>query len=279
MRCTFRSLCTFALGMAAGLALSPFTRGRPPASRIVERAAGFAGAVVSVSPDAGPAVAERLAALLPPVRYDGVPLDGVIENLRDTSGADIFVNWRALQLSGLRRDLPVTLALPSQSLRDRLEQVLRTVGGNRVALGATVDDGVVSVSTGEDLSKNVVTRVYDVRHLVRPGRRADDVAAAICLLQGIDPWSWQAFGGSAGAFRELSGQLIVTQMPEAHARIAAVLAETPALGPVSPGPSLTPRPRATAGRALPSRRLNAAGYSAPTTRPAPGEPTHNAPQF
>ena len=275
---TVRWLCVFALGMAAGLALSALTRDRSVVPRSVERAAGFVGPVIEVSPEAEPVAVRQLATLLPPVRYDGLALSDVIEDLRDSSVSNIFVNWPALQAAGVRRDVPVTLVLGRQTLRDRLVAVLRAVGGDHVVLDATVDADVISVSTADDLSKNVLTRVYDVRRLVRREHPKEDVAAVIRRVRGIDPMSWRAVGGSVGDVKELSGQLIVTHTRRVHDQIEEILAEFPPVGAASPGPPV-PRALSRPAPSLPVRRPRIAGSAAPTSQPEVGRASHDAPQF
>jgi hypothetical protein len=44
----------------------------------------------------------------------------------------------------------------------RPDTILRDVGGGTVKLGCTVDEGVITISTEEDLASNVVTNVYDI---------------------------------------------------------------------------------------------------------------------
>ena len=40
------------------------------------------------------------------------------------------------------------------------------MSGGAIKLAYTIDEGVISISTEEDLAKNVVTRVYDIRDLI-----------------------------------------------------------------------------------------------------------------
>src|SRR5262249_44108318 len=86
--------------------------------------------------------------------------------LRDVSSANIFVNWRALEAAGIDKNAPVTARLRDVKFSKALETILRDVGGGTVRLGYTIDEGVISISTEEDLASNVVTRVYDIRDLI-----------------------------------------------------------------------------------------------------------------
>ena len=104
---------------------------------------------------------------LPEIRFDAVSLSDVIDFLRDTTQANIFVNWKALEAAGIDRNAPVSTRLRNVKLSKVLKTVLESVGGGAtVTLGYTVDEGVITISTTEDLAKNVETRTYDIRDLI-----------------------------------------------------------------------------------------------------------------
>jgi general secretion pathway protein D len=111
------------------------------------------------------------------------------------------------------------------------------------------------------LSRNVVTRVYDIRDLIGPwgaeppaefaGAGAAGAPAAPAspastqhastqplsardegvklitqlILDTISPDSWKDKGGAVGSIREMSGQLIVTQTPEDQEELERLLAQ------------------------------------------------------
>ncbi|QNN24212.1 hypothetical protein HED60_18695 [Planctomycetales bacterium ZRK34] len=101
-----------------------------------------------------------------PVTFDGNRLENVIEYLRNVTGVDFFVNWRALEGAGIEPGTTVTLQLASVPGDKALQLILDQVGGDLVPLGYTVDDGVVTISTQENLGKNTVFQTYDIRDLV-----------------------------------------------------------------------------------------------------------------
>jgi hypothetical protein len=160
------------------------------------------------------------------MRFDGKPLVNVFEAIRTDTGQNVFVNWRALKQARVTRNLPVTTDLSSLTLAEALDKLLAEVGGSQERLGYVVDDGVITVSTQKDLARNTITRVYDVRELLKdPATRDADLAALTQRVQGFDPLSWKDAGGEIGSIRELSGQLIITQTPEVHKRIAQGMEE------------------------------------------------------
>ena len=161
---------------------------------------------------------------------DKVSLTDAIDALRDTSDTNIFVNWRALEAAGVARDKRISIVLEKVTLRQALQLMLDAAAGGRDKLGMTVDDGVVTVSTVADLSRNTLPRVYDARDLVRgaDGRVVHPrrlKALQRLLMNQVEPKSWRDNGGDVGSIRELQGQLIVTQTPENQEAIKKFLAD------------------------------------------------------
>ncbi|HEY8667959.1 MAG TPA: hypothetical protein VIL86_14945 [Tepidisphaeraceae bacterium] len=112
------------------------------------------------------AVQAQLDRRLPEVRFDNVGFSDVVDFLRDITGANIFVNWRALEAAAIDKNAPVTARLRDVKFSKALSTILSDVGGGTVKLGYTIDEGVITISTEEDLSKNVITRVYDIRDII-----------------------------------------------------------------------------------------------------------------
>lgn len=227
---------------------------------------------------------------LPDLRFDQVPFTDVIDFLRDSTQANIFVNWRALEASAIDRNTPISTRLRNVKFSKVLRTILDDVGGGTVKLGYTIDEGVITISTLEDLAQNVDTRVYDIRDLIinvpefsnapdfnlggngntggtgggfggggfgggggggfgggtsggsglfgnntgnnnnnnndeeEGPTRSELVEQIIQLIQDtVASDTWKDNGGTIGAVRELSGQLIVTQTPENQNAIGKLL--------------------------------------------------------
>ena len=112
------------------------------------------------------AVEAELDRTLPELSFDGVGFSDVIEFMRDVSGANIFVNWKALDTAGIDRNAPVTAKLRNVKFSKALQVVLDSLSTGTTKVGYTVDDGVITISAGDDLSKNTILRVYDIRDLI-----------------------------------------------------------------------------------------------------------------
>jgi type II secretory pathway component GspD/PulD (secretin)/tetratricopeptide (TPR) repeat protein len=112
------------------------------------------------------AVQAQLDRALPELTFDGVGFSDVIDFLRDVSGANIFVNWKSLEGAGVDRNAPVSAKLRNVKFSKALNIILDSVGGGTAKLGYTVDEGVIEIATADELGKNTLTRVYDIRDLI-----------------------------------------------------------------------------------------------------------------
>jgi hypothetical protein len=186
----------------------------------------------------------------------------VPDQLRQASGVTIFVNWRALEAAGINKDTRIGITIPASRLADALRILLADIATpTRLAFDA--DSGTIVISTKDDLAKNVVIRVLDIRDFVasnpsigvpvpysysfsfnypvptaaprRPwtplnrlihfDRRTpqERSTALVKSIESIDPNSWRSQGGQIGGMRAVSGQLIITQTPENQIAIAYFL--------------------------------------------------------
>ena len=59
------------------------------------------------------------------MRFDNIPFADVIDFLRDITGANIFVNWRALEAAGIDRKAPLSSRLNNATFMQVLSQITR----------------------------------------------------------------------------------------------------------------------------------------------------------
>jgi hypothetical protein len=110
-------------------------------------------------------VSRQLSAKLPELRFEGVTLGDALDFIRDVSGANITVNWKALEATGVTKESAVNLHLNNISLRKALEMLLTEAsGGDTITF--VIDQGVIEVTTRELADKMMVTRVYPVEDLI-----------------------------------------------------------------------------------------------------------------
>ena len=95
----------------------------------------------------GNAAARRqLNTVLPEVNFSGVALGDSLDFLRDVSGINLTVNWKALEEAGITKDTPVTMRLRSIATRKAIQMLLAEAGGGD-KLTYDIDEGVVEVTT------------------------------------------------------------------------------------------------------------------------------------
>jgi len=101
------------------------------------------------------------------IRFDGNEFEAVIEFLRNSTGINIFVNWNALELAGVERDQTVNLVLNNVPAEQALRLVLQQVTlDDTNPVSFSIIEGIVHISTAQDLRKATVLRVYDIRDLL-----------------------------------------------------------------------------------------------------------------
>src|SRR5688572_15702264 len=91
------------------------------------------------------ATAAALSRRLPEVRITGVPLESAIDFVRDLTGLNIHVNWRALEQHNVTRQSQVSLRLADVTVRRILRGLLdETEAGDQLTW--YIDDGVVEIT-------------------------------------------------------------------------------------------------------------------------------------
>jgi general secretion pathway protein D len=117
--------------------------------------------------DATRSARRKLQSVAPELKFEAQRFEDVIDQLRALTGLNIVPNWAALGASAIEKDVEVNLK-PLQNVKyeKALQLILDQVGGGETELAFEIDDGVIRVSTKEDLSRNKLTRVYDVQDLI-----------------------------------------------------------------------------------------------------------------
>jgi hypothetical protein len=112
-----------------------------------------------ITPTSQPVISSR------EIQIDNKPLNAVIEKISSITGLNIIVKWNILEAAGVEKDTEITLHLHNISTEKLLELILEQAGDG-VELSYIVDDGVIIISTTEDLSRKVVTKVYSIKDLL-----------------------------------------------------------------------------------------------------------------
>jgi hypothetical protein len=107
----------------------------------------------------------QLDRVLPAVNFANVTLKDAIDFLRDVSGSNIHVNWKAIEAAGITQDTPINIKLRQVSLRKVLGLLLSEASGG-VGLTFYIDDGVIEITTTEIADNQMYTVVYSVQDLL-----------------------------------------------------------------------------------------------------------------
>src|SRR5258706_9459460 len=82
--------------------------------------------------------------------YPETPLKEILEDLKERTGIQMYVNGKALVAAGLNTDVPVTINLKKARLDMLLDLILEQAGEGKLAY--VERDGILIISTGEALS-------------------------------------------------------------------------------------------------------------------------------
>jgi hypothetical protein len=138
--------------------------------------------------------AAALSRTLPDVRFDAITLEDAMEFLRDASGANLHVNWRALETAAIDRNTTVTVQLRRVPLKKVLKTVLNEAAPGMLAW--YVEQNVIHVTTREIADEQMITRVYPVQDLLLeiPDFQGPDFN----IGQGNGGGGGSGFGGGSG---------------------------------------------------------------------------------
>jgi hypothetical protein len=132
---------------------------------------------------------------MPEMKFTGVTFGEAIEFLRDVSGLNIHVNWKALEAENVTPDTPVNIRVRAVSVRKVLNLLLSEASGGDT-LAWYVDAGVVEVTTRELADKKMYTRVYPVDDLLM--EIPDFTNAPTFSLQSTTEQASSSGGGGGG---------------------------------------------------------------------------------
>jgi len=175
------------------------------------------------------AYAQGLSRVRVKVNYEGTRLINVIDQLREQTGQDCFVNWPALEAVGVEADAATSMQVARGTLPQVLDLVLQQVGAvaELDPIGWEVRNGVIHISTVRDLRKRTVLLIYDIRDLLfshSDYSRADGVDAGIDLVQdNVGPPDQS--GNQNATISELNGNLIVKTTAHNHQQLRWLLAQ------------------------------------------------------
>src|ERR1700722_4978365 len=191
----------------------------------------------------------QLQTMLPQFTLSNCRLNDAIDYFRRSTGANVVVRYDVLKAGGIDVNAPLNLQLKDIPAPWALEQTLLVASPDK-KLDYEIYDGIITISTMDDLNRDVVTRVYDVRELVNrllespskpagtryllpapgdaePRRTTRDMTFEIMKLISDEaaPDTWRTNGGTAGMITEINGRLSITNSRLAQSQVSSLLKE------------------------------------------------------
>lgn len=165
----------------------------------------IASAVAQTSPGSGqamprPRVSDTIRLLnqrIPEVIFDGAPFEDVMNWVAEITGANVVVRWQALTDSGIERDKPITVKVKNLRLSQVLWMIMNEAGGSDLKLAYRASGMLLILSTEEDLSKEMLVKVYDVGDLLLTPPRFTN-ATRMDPAQSMSQGGGQMGGGMGG---------------------------------------------------------------------------------
>ncbi|TVQ63250.1 MAG: hypothetical protein EA378_02910 [Phycisphaerales bacterium] len=201
-----------------------------------------------------------------PANFQDNTLEEALGFIQTVTQLDMDVQWDELEDIGIDRQTPITLRLTEVPVETVLTRVLDRA--SRASFGSRADwavvDGILTISSDEQLRRNTVLSIYDVRDLIvevpdydnapaldlqsvlqagqggggqSPFRDEQDgdrefvpfeerVLDLIEIIQrNVDPDGWEDAGGLTGSVYRLGGNLIISNTPKNHRAIRGLLSQ------------------------------------------------------
>ncbi|RLS61993.1 MAG: hypothetical protein DWH97_12455, partial [Planctomycetota bacterium] len=117
--------------------------------------------------------------------------------MNQVSGVDFYPDWKALEGINVRPEDTVTVTLDNVSAEVALKRVIEQLGDETDRPDYAVEDGVVVVSSSEQLRKKTLTIVYDIRDLLFEVPYFDN-APDFNLSAALEQGNQQGQGGGSG---------------------------------------------------------------------------------
>ncbi len=142
----------------------------------------------------------------PAIKLDSVAFKDALDFVQDLSGANLHVNWAALQAAGVTKDAVVDLHLRGVPLRKVLNLILSEAAAGNAVLTYYIDDNVIEITTLELADKVLITMVYPVDDLLMDVPDFTD-APKFDLTQSQGSGGTTVGGGGGGGGGSSSGSL------------------------------------------------------------------------
>jgi hypothetical protein len=111
-------------------------------------------------------VIAKIRKVIAKFEFDGIQFENAVQFLRDVSRISICVNWPALQAGSTSKEMPISLCLRDVTLAQVLHFTLDQIHVGR-DLCFIVEEGVITISTREDIATKTHVKACDVSDITR----------------------------------------------------------------------------------------------------------------
>lgn len=157
------------------------------------------------------AASNALDVVQPDLKFTNISLADGIEFLRDTSGANIVVDWRSLEAVNVTRETLINVRLRNVSLRKALNVMLAEAGAGNLLTFYT-QDNVLEITTQAKADSILYTKVYPVGDLLVEIPNYQPTSLGLSSISGIggstgggNSGGGNLFGGSSGGSSSAGG--------------------------------------------------------------------------
>ncbi len=156
----------------------------------------------------------------------GTPLGEVYQEIGRQLGVPVRVEWDQVSgaIGGVDARTPVQLTFAGGSAEAAFAAIAASLHSSEYAVGMTVRDGAVVVSSRSAITRERVDAVYDLTPLLPDEPSEEDAQALATLILGsVDPEGWMENGGDVGSLKVLGTSLLVKQTPDNQRAVAGLL--------------------------------------------------------
>ncbi len=137
---------------------------------------------------------------MPEVTFQDTPLEQVMDWLADFTQLNVSVRWQTLADAGVERDTPISIQARNLRLSQVLWLIMNEAGGTDLKLAYRASGSLLILSTEDDLSREMITKIYDVSDLLVRIPRASR-QSAFNVTQGMGQGGGSG-GGGGGMFQQ-----------------------------------------------------------------------------
>lgn len=102
-----------------------------------------------------------------PVNFNETPLENVLDFIKAVTQLNVDTDWQALENAGVDRGAPITLNLTNVPVETILNRVCEKASPDPLTGAAwNVTDGVLTISSREQINKQKAIVIYDIRDLI-----------------------------------------------------------------------------------------------------------------